>query len=498
MTENEKDMLEESPVKTETKADAEVTAETDAEDVEAGEVPYEWKEPPLFDVAEKDDCLVDIKVTIPVANIRAAMDDVYDEVNDGVQVPGFRRGKAPRKLLEKRLGKYVRSTVVERLVDAASKSLIKEKNLKPISKVDVEGLEDPENIPEDQDLVYSIQFETPGKCELADYSQFVLEKPEFQVEEKDVDESIENLRLRFGRYEPLTDEGARDGDQVIMDFSGTIDGEPFEGNSAENYPYILGTRRFHENIETALQGGKSGDAVAADVTFPEDLKEAQYAGKTAHYEIKINEVKRRVLPELNDEFAKKAGHDTVEELRAGIRKHIGENADSHLVEMMHDQAMRKLVDESTFILPKGQVERFVTGEYDSLKEELVQKHVSAEEIEKEDAKIRTAAEEQGLFAIKSMYVINEVYEKEKIEVTDADLEAYARSISGGDNKQFEMMREYLEREEIRSQSVYRILTNKALDAVVAKASIKLVPFKDEDDNDPDAQAEDAAQEKQDG
>ena len=115
--ENEKDMLEESPVKTETKADAEVTAETDAEDVEAGEVPYEWKEPPLFDVAEKDDCLVDIKVTIPVANIRAAMDDVYDEVNDGVQVPGFRRGKAPRKLLEKRLGKYVRSTVVERLVE---------------------------------------------------------------------------------------------------------------------------------------------------------------------------------------------------------------------------------------------------------------------------------------------------------------------------------------------------------------------------------------------
>ena len=494
MTDNEKDVREESPVESETMADAEVNAG----EVQPEEKPYEWKEPPLFEVEEKDNCLVGVKVTIPVANIKAALDDVYEEVNDGVQVPGFRRGKAPRKLLEKRLGKYARSTVVERLVDAASNSLVKEKDLKPISKVEVEGLEDTENIPEDKDLVYTLEFETSGTCEPADYTQFVLEKLEFQVEQADVDEAIEDMRSRFGRYEPLMDEGARDGDQVIMDFSGTIDGEPFAGNSAENYPYILGSKRFDENMEAVLRGAKSGDAVEADVPFSDDFKPQELAGKTAHFHIKVNEVKRRMLPEVNDEFAKKAGQGTLEELRESIRKRIAENADTQLADLLRNQAMQKLVEESAFILPKKQTQRFIDGEYDSIKEELVQQHVPVEEIEKEDADIRKNAEERGLFAIKSMYAINAICEKEGIDVSEADMDEYARSLSGGDDKQFELMKEFLAREDIRTNSVYRILTNKVLDAIVAKASIKLVPFKEEDGEASGGQEQGGAEENQDG
>jgi len=475
MTENEKDMLEESPAVPETDAAPEADDET-SEAVSEGK-PYEWVEPPVFDVEEKADCQVSVKVTIPVANIRAALDDVYDEMNDGIQIPGFRRGKAPRKLLEKRLGKYARASVVERLVDAASDKLVKDKKLRPISEVDVEGLEDAENIPEDKDLVYTIQFETSGKCELADYTQFELEKPEFQVEQKDVDEAIENMRTRFGRYEPLTEGGAEDGDQVIIDFKGTIDGQAFEGNSAENYPYILGAKRFHENMEAAIRGAKAGDSVEAEV---------ELAGKTAQFTITINEIKRRTLPELNDEFAKKVGHDTVAELQESIRKHISENADSQLATMLRQQAMGKLVEESIFTLPQGQVKRFIEGEYESLKEDMVKNHMPAEEIEKQEENLREAAEQQGLFATKSMYAINAVCEKENIDVSENDLDNYARSLSGDDEKQFELMKEFLAREDIRTNSVYRILTDKALDLIVEKASIKLVPFQ------PDAEDDDAA------
>lgn len=464
MTENEKDMLEEAPVTTEENAE------------EIADDGFEWKEAPVFDVEHKEDCRCEVKVTIPVANIKAALDDVYEEVNDGVQVPGFRRGKAPRKLLEKRLGKYARSTVAERLADAASRKLVREQHLKPISKVDVEGLEDTENLPEDQDLVYTLRFETPGKCDLTDYTKFELKKPEYEVEQADIDASIENMRLRFGRYEPLADGTAQDGDQVIIDFTGTIDGEPFEGNSAENYPYILGTKRFHENMEAVLMGAAAGAEVEAEVPFPEDYREKSIAGKTAMFKIKVNEIKRRVLPELDDEFAKKVGHDTVAELQDSVRSRIGENTDSQVAEMLRDQALNKLIEESVFVLPKGQLEQVTESEYNNIVERMMQQHMPAEEIEQQKDEIQAAAEQQGLFTVQSMYAINAVCEKEDIEVTDADFETYARTLASGNEQQFEMMKQYLADEEVRSASAYRILTTKALDAIVAKAAIKTVPL----------------------
>ena len=487
MTENEKDMLEAS------QADSQNTASEAGETaVQPEEELFEWKEPPHFTIEHQEDCVCKVQVTIPAVNVKAVLDEVYEEVNDGVQVPGFRRGKAPRKLLEKRLGKYARSTVVERLTDAASQLLVKEHDVKPISKADVEGLDDPESLPEDQDLVYTISFETAGTCELADYTQFELKRPEYEVEQSDVDNAIENMRMRFGRYEPLTEGTAQDGDQVIIDFKGTIDGEEFEGNSAENYPYILGTKRFHENMEAAMQGAKAGDEVETNLTFPEDYREQSLAGKEAHFKIKINEIKRRSLPELNDEFAKKVGHDTVAELQESVRKRIAENTDSQVGDMLRDQAMSKLIEASTFTLPKKQTQQFIDSERNALLERLRQQHVSAEEIEERAEEINKAAEEQGIFAIKSMYAINAIGEKEDIEVTEADFDTYARSLASGDEPQFELMKQYLAEEDVRSASAYRIMTTKALDAIVAKAAIKAVPISElQDDETTQEDAQDA-------
>ena len=326
MTEQEKDVQEESQ--------EQAVTETAEENVDAAETMdgegYEWKEPPSFDIEHKEACVCEVKVTIPKANLTAMLDEVYEEMNDGVQVPGFRRGKAPRKLLEKRLGKYARASAVERLADHAARLLMEKHKLTPINQADVEGLEDAENIPEDQDLCYTLKFETPGKCTLGEYEGLEIEKPVYEVPDSDVDETLESMRTRYGRFEPLEDGAAENGDQVIIDFVGKIDGEDFEGNSAENYPYILGSQRFAPEMETAILGKKAGEEATADVTFPEDYRSEDIAGKTAKFEIKVHEIKRRVLPELDDEFAKRVGHDTVEELRDSVRKRIGENADEQV------------------------------------------------------------------------------------------------------------------------------------------------------------------------
>ena len=489
MTEQEKELQEESQEQAAVEASEENTDVVDA----AGEEGYEWKEPPTFDIAQKEDCVCEVKVTIPKANLTAMLDDVYEEMNDGVQVPGFRRGKAPRKLLEKRLGKYARASAVEKLADHAARMLMEKHKLTPINQAEVTGLEDAENIPEDQDLCYTLKFETPGKCTLGEYEGLEIEKPVYDVPDSDVDAAIESMRTRYGRFEPLEDGAAENGDQVIINFEGKIDGEGFEGNSAENYPYILGSQRFAPEMETAMTGAKSGDTVTAEVTFPEDYRSQDIAGKTAQFEIKINEIKRRVLPELDDEFAKRVGHETVAEMRDAIRKRIGENADDQVQEFMQQQARRKLVECSAFELPKSQVQHFIDVEYKSMEQRLMQQHAPVDTIEEHREEMKKAAEEQGTFLIKSMYAIRAIAEKENLTITESDFDDYAQGMSSGYQQNPEIMKEYLLSDDMRSMTEFQIIEAKALDKIIEKASIVEKPVTDDAEGD----AADADKEKTD-
>ncbi len=483
MTEQEKDTRAESQEDGVQTADVDVAPpdESHAEPDEMGGDGFDWKEPPIFDIAHKEGCVCHVKVTIPKANVSAILEEIYDEVNDGVQIPGFRRGKAPRKLLEKRLGKYARGNAAERLAEHASQLLAEKHKLTPVSQPEIEGLDDPENIPVDEDLVYTLTFETYGKCTLGDYEAIEIEKPIVDVPDSDVDNTIENMRTRFGRFEPLSDGTAEEGDQVIIDFVGKIDGEDFEGNSAENYPYILGSKRFSPEMEEAMTGAKAGDNVTTDLTFPEDYHNADLAGKTAKFQITIHEIKRRELPELDDEFAKRVGNDTVAELRDAVRKRISESADEQVLDYMRQQARQKLVDCSEFDLPKSQIQKFVDSEYKSMEQRLMQQHVPAESIEEHREEMQKTAEEQGLFLIKSMYALRALAEKEGVTITENDFEEYTRRVSDEMQQNYEVMKEYLLSEDMRSMTEYQIVETKALDTLLDKATIVLKRVSEDDD-----------------
>lgn len=479
MTEKDNDALEtpeqeSTPEVSETEAATDVATE-EVVDMEMGADEFEWKEQPVFEIEHKEDCVCEVKVTIPAVNISATLDNIYSEMNDGVQVPGFRRGKAPRKLLEKRLGKYAHSTAIEQLTDAAAQKLVRDHQLRPVSTAEVTGLEDKDQLDEKEDLVYTVTFEVPGTCELADFSAIELERPEFEVDEEAVEAQIDNMRTRFGRYEPLEDGVAEDGDQVVIDFKGTVDGEEFEGGSAEGYPYILGSKRFYESMEDAMLGKKAGDKTTAEVVFDDDYMSAEVAGKTAIFEISINEIKRRVLPELDDDFAKKAGHESMEIMRETVKKRMAETADEQLDQMLEEQVMGKLVEASAFTLPKGQIQQFVDMERDSIYGRMREQHVSAEDMEREADNVEAAAQKQGLFNLKAMYVVDAVSEAENIEITEEDFEDYTRQfVQGEDDQMLEAYRAYFQSEEMRSTTAHRIMYNKAMKAAVAKCQIKIV------------------------
>jgi trigger factor len=163
----------------------------------------------------------------------------------------------------------------------------------------------------------TLKFEVAPRCELGKYRGIKVERPVLRIADKQVKEAIEQLRERNATFEAVKGK-AKEGDQVVIDFEGTLDGKVIAGGKAENYPYILGSGRFFKEFEEAIAGHKAGDEVTADVAFPEDYHGKEVAGKTVGFAIKIHEVKRKALPEVDEEFAKTAGFESVDEMKEKI------------------------------------------------------------------------------------------------------------------------------------------------------------------------------------
>jgi trigger factor len=428
-------------------------------------------EDPQFDIDYKGECAYEVKVTIPPANRKKQSEEMFDELKSEAEVPGFRRGKVPRRLLERKFAKAVRGEVDSKLVSAAFQKLVKDKDLRPISTPDIDGLDETKEQSQDEPLAFTLKFEVAPKVELGKYRGVEVERPVVTVDDSDVHETIEDLRNRYAVYETLEDGSAAEGDQVIIDFKGTVDGVEFAGGSAEGYPYILGTKRFFPEFEDALQGTTTGQETACDVTFPEDYPNNDLKGKTAHFTIKINEIKRRRAPELNDEFAKQAGHENVEDMRNKIRERLQTTSAEQSSRMAESRAIEAVISGSTFEIPKSLIESTTEETYQEEVRELLQMRVPMAEIRQREEEMREHAREHALHDIKSIVVLNEIAEAEGIEVTDEDFEEEISALATRTGTESEAVARYLEESGRKSSYEARILRAKAVKVIMDNAQI---------------------------
>lgn len=429
-------------------------------------------EDPSFTLDYKGDCLYDVKVSVPGANTRKAAEEVYSELEEHAELPGFRRGKAPRRLIERKYAKAVRSDVTEKVVSASFRKLLEVHKLKPIAAPKIEGLEGLAEIEEEKALEFTLNFEVSPRCELGSYRGVSVERPVLKIADKQVEEAIDNMRGRFALYEP-TDAKAQDGDQVVINFTGTVNGEEFAGGSAENYPYILGSKRFFPEFEAALEGVKAGQETTANVTFPETYTNAGLAGKTATFAITVNEVKRKSLPEVNDEFAKQCGFDDVASMRTKVESDLREGASAQSNAIAEGRAIAKIVEDSTFELPKSLIAASTEDYFQQELRRLVQLRVPASQITEQEAEIRKGAEEAALRDIKAFAVINEIGEAEGITIDESDFEEEAEQIlqRTGMNIDIEAVTRYIQAEDRQGEYEGRIFRRKALKVIMDNAKI---------------------------
>ncbi len=432
---------------------------------------FEFVEEPVFEVDYKGDCAYEVKVSIAPANEKKQAEKLLDELQEDAEMPGFRKGRAPRRLLEKKFGKALRGDATEKLVSAAFKKLVEEKKLRPIQTPKIDGLEGILERPEDQPLSFTMSFEVAPKCELGPYRGIAFECPVRKVEEKDIADALERMQSRFALYEPLEKGKAKEGDQVIIDFKGTVDGQEFAGGAAESYPYILGSKRFFPEFEAALAGVKAGQETTCNVNFPADYSNAQLAGKTALFTIKVNEVKRKKAPELNDEFAKMAGMESMEALRERVAGDLRKNVEDAAKQVAESRALRAIIESSTFELPKSLIKEVAEDYYDQELKRLREMRVPHSEIEAQEETLRKDAEERALRSIKSLVCINEIGAAEGVEVTEADFEKEAEEIVGRTGMGMDVVKRYLSEDKSRDDLSDRIFRQKTVSVILENAQI---------------------------
>jgi len=380
-----------------------------------------------------------VEVEVPAERLTTAVGEATRALSRRTRVPGFRPGKAPRGVLEAVLGHgAVLDEAVDRVVQSAYRDALIEKEILPLTNADVEIVQAEEGKP----LIFKATVPVRPEVQLGDYTNFNF-KPDIETtDDPKVDKVIEELRDQNAALSPVEDRGAKKGDYAVIKYEGTRDGVAFDGGSAERMPLIIGEDRLIPGFEDELVGLNVGDTKGFDITFPADYGEESLAGQKAHFEVELRELREKILPDADDEFARSMGDfEDLANLRTEVRKRLERNALDKARHDFSDRIIEYAVANSTIDLPDILVEQEVEVMHDEFRGALARQGISEEAYEKVTNKtheelhadFRPDAEKR----VRVLLVLSRIAEVEGLKISDADVAAEiakARERYAGDQK----------------------------------------------------------------
>jgi trigger factor len=380
-----------------------------------------------------------VEVEVPAERLTAALGEATRALSRRTKVPGFRPGKAPRGVLEAVLGQgAVLDEAVDRLLNSAYREALIEKEILPLTNADVEVIQAEEGKP----LIFKATVAVRPEVTLGDYRNFNF-KPEIEpTDDARVDTVIEELRDQNATLAPVEDRGAQKGDYAVIKYEGTSDGVAFEGGSAERMPLIIGEDRLIPGFEDELVGLKVGDTKGFDITFPADYGEESLAGKQAHFEVELRELREKILPTADDDFARSMGDFAdLATLRTEVRKRLERNALDKARHGFSDRVIEYAVANSTIELPDVLVDQEVEVMHDEFRSALARQGISDEAYEKVSGKshedLHTDFRPDAEKRVRVLLVLSRIAEVENLTISDADVQAEigrARERYAGDQK----------------------------------------------------------------
>ena len=434
----------------------------------------------LISCEKLEKSMVELQFSIDAETFKAAVNNAFKREGKKYAIPGFRKGKAPRHMIEKMYGSDIfHYDAVNDLFPEAYEAAVKE------AKIDVVGRPDPEvvSMSEADGVVLKVKVAVKPEVELGEYAGLTVTKEAKNVNEADVDAEVKRMQDRNGRL--LTREGAAEnGDTVDIDFEGFVDGKAFEGGKAEHYSLVLGSGSFIPGFEDQVVGHSAGEEFDVNVKFPEEYGAAELAGKDATFKIKLHEVKYKELPALDDDFAKDVSeYDTLDELKDSIRNNIKTNLDKQAEQKVENDLMDQVIANMKADIPDAMV--------DSRIDELVQDfeyRISQQGLKLADylkymgmniEQFRAQFKEQADKQVKMRLAMEAIVAKEGITASDEEFEEEVKRIADAYKMEADKVKSIVDAAAVKAD----MAINKAIDFVKEKANVVTAEPKEEEKQD---------------
>lgn len=422
-------------------------------------------------------------VEIPAEDFRKAIDAAYKKNKHHFSLPGFRKGKVPRTMLERSYGQelFYEDALNEVLPDAFEHA-VEELEIEPVDQPDV----DVDEIERNKDVKIKFTVDVRPEPVLGEYEGQQVEVHKVEVTDEMIDRQIQQQLDQNARMVPVERE-AQKGDIATIDFEGFVDDEPFAGGKAEDYELTLGSGSFIPGFEEQVEGHKEGDAFSIDVTFPEDYNE-DLAGKAARFDVTVKQLREKQLPEADDEFAMDVSDfDTMDEYRADLRSKLQEEADTRKRIERENAAIEKLIEVSDITLPESMIGHQIDHEYQDLEREMAQMGIGMEQymtiLQKDENAVREELRPKAEQRLKADLLLDELKKKLQVEATDEEVDAQVEeAVTEMPEDKRDEYRKFLKEHHLEALKE-NVKTKKAVDALVDSMEFTEVEHDHDHDHD---------------
>ena len=423
-------------------------------------------------VEKLEKSMAKLTIEVPAKELDLALDKAYKKNRNKIAMPGFRKGKAPRAMIEKMYGAEIFfEDAANILVPDAYEDAAKESGLEIVSQPEIAV----EQIEKGQPFIFTATVAVKPEVTLGEYKGIEVESKEAGVTDEEIEEEINKVRENNSRMITIEDRAVEDGDTVTIDFDGYVDGEQFEGGMAEDYSLVIGSHTFIDNFEEQLIGKNIGDDVEVNVTFPAQYQAEELRNKEALFKVKINAIKMKELPDADDEFAQEVSDfDTLDEYKEDLRKKLLENKEAALKREKEEEVVGAIIENAQMDIPDPMVNAQTQQMTQEFAQRLQSQGLSLEQYMQltgmTPQKMLEELKPQALKRIQSRLVLEAVVAAENIEASEEDFDKEIENMAEMYNMEADKLRDLVgedEKEQIRMD----IAVQKAVDFVV-EASVE--------------------------
>jgi len=413
-----------------------------------------------------------MSVEVPEDRVIKEVDSFYRELSRKAKIKGFRPGKVPRNILERHFKDYVKAEVIQKLIQESYPQALSEAKLHPISNPFI----DPGEMEGGKPFQYAATIEIKPEIKLEGYIGLKIEGKKEEVKDEEVEERLKNLQNIHAQLKTVSDpRPVQSGDFVILDYEASMENKPLEEGKATDFTVEVGSGRFIPDLEEKLVGLKPDEEKEIEVSFPEDYGYKKWAGKTLSFHVKIKEVKEKILPILDDEFAKDLGdYSSLEDLRLKLREEIEKEKKLILERQLKDQMVEQLLQANSFEVPESLVEEQTRTLVSDTKMRLATQGVDFKNLGLSEEKLQGDYREMAQKQVRTFLILEKIADQEGIAVTDGEAEDRVREISERIHQKFDVVKRYYEKNGLIPEVKAGIMSEKILNFLLEKANVNYV------------------------